>query len=157
MAAQVAHERVAVRRVDDRDALDDVRMMLGQVPGDRAAPVVSDHLRALAPERPDDGDDVGRETIDAVRGDARGLAAEADAALVGRHHAESGRGQRRDVAVPAMRGLGKAMQQEQQRAVGRPRGERVELQAVGGDGERFQVGRHRPIVDVPRSARTASS
>ena len=44
-------EHGRVRRVEDRDALDDVRMVRRQVPRDDAAPVVPDHLRALAAQR----------------------------------------------------------------------------------------------------------
>ena len=45
-----------------------------------------------------------------------------------------------------MRRLGESVQQEQQRSVGGSGGQRVELQAVGGDRELFEVRRHPAIV-----------
>ena len=48
MAQEVGGEHRRVRRVEDHDALDDVGVVLRQVPRHRAAPVVPDHARTLA-------------------------------------------------------------------------------------------------------------
>lgn len=64
------------------------------------------------------GADVAGEAVDTVGADAARLARQVVAAQVGRDGAEAGIGQRRELMAPGPPELGKAVQEEDRRAVG---------------------------------------
>ena len=72
--------------------------------------------RALAAQRVEHADEARVDPV-AVVGDV-GLVAAAVAGQVGRDHVEPGRAERRDLVAPRVRELGKAVQQQHDRAVG---------------------------------------
>ena len=92
-------------------------------PCDRAAPVVPDDDRAFAPERFDEPGHVADERADVVRPAQLRLAVPAQ---VGRDGPVPGRGERGELVAPRARELGKAVQEQDERAVARPGGEGVE-------------------------------
>jgi hypothetical protein len=57
-------------RVQDGEAVDDLRVIHRQGPRDRAAPVVTDHHRGLGTELADETADVAGELVGGVGGEA---------------------------------------------------------------------------------------
>ena len=85
---QALLEDERVRRVDDDQALDPVRMAERGQPGDRAAPIVADQSEALQFQRIGQRDQVLEDPVGLVLLDALGLVGGAEAALIGRDHEE---------------------------------------------------------------------
>ena len=84
-------------------------------PRDARAPVVADDVRALDLQRVQNRDRVGDAAANAIVVDLFRLARLAEAAQVGRDHAQSGAREGRDLVAPEPRGVGEAVQQEHRR------------------------------------------
>lgn len=83
--AQRAGKRDRMRRVDDDELLEALRMLRGEVPGHRAAPVVGDDDGALVPEIPDQLAQVFDQMARVIIRDRGRLVRQIDAARVGRY------------------------------------------------------------------------
>jgi hypothetical protein len=117
--ADPLEEAPGVRAVEDREPLDRLAVVHRGRPGDGASPVVAGEEGPLGAALGYQLADVARQRLDAVGGDAGRLRGEVVAAHVGRDHAEAGLGQGRDLVVPAVPELGKAVQQDDQRPLAR--------------------------------------
>src|SRR5258708_14459789 len=106
-AEEFAHHR-RMRDVEDNELGDALRMKQGSAPGDGCAPIMSSEKDFFLAELVGDGDDVGDEFCQGIRGNPRGLAAEVVAALVGDDDAKSSGGQRLDLSMPAIPGFREA-------------------------------------------------
>ena len=74
-----------MRQVEDDQALDHLRHVHRELPGDDAAPVVADDDRLLLAEVLDHRDHIADQQADVVVLDARRLVAQVVAALIDRH------------------------------------------------------------------------
>jgi len=119
-----------VRAVQDHEAIDDLRVQCGESPGHAAAPVVADDVGPLRAERRYERRDVVGEDRCAIRGDALRLLALAVAPEVGRDNLET-LGELGDLLAPGARGFGKAVEQDDERALSLQNA--VEPDAVDGD------------------------
>src|SRR5436190_5887222 len=95
--------------------VDPVGVQPGEHPRERRAPVVPDDVRALDSERVEDRDDVGRDRRDPVAVDLLRPVGLAEAAQVGRDHAEAGVGERRRLLPPQVRRVREAVQEDYRR------------------------------------------
>jgi hypothetical protein len=82
---------------------------------------VAHHSRAFSAERRDQAADVGAKVLERISLDAVGLVAAAIAAHIRRGYAIAGIGERRDLVTPRIPALGKAVDQNDQRASARHR------------------------------------
>ena len=110
------------------EPLDALRVQVRCRPRRDAAPVVSDDGRALAAERLDQPGRVVAERSQVVRAARLGAVV---AAHVRRDRAVAGRRERGQLMAPRARELGEAVQEQDERAVFRPLGERLEPDPVG--------------------------
>ena len=85
----------------------------------RAAPVVTDEEDAVEPELVDQGDEVGRVVVQAVRARGMRMLRQAEADLVGHDHAVTACQQRRNDVAPQVAPGGIAVQQQHGRCVSR--------------------------------------
>jgi hypothetical protein len=110
-----------MRRVDEREREQPLRVKEGRVPREGAAPVVPDDVRAgflLALAKPcNEARKIVEERLDAVRSDARGLVREVVAAQVGRHGAEARSRERGDLVTPRVPELGEAVEEDDERSL----------------------------------------
>ena len=125
-----------------------LRVAIGERPGDAAAPIVADQMKArvaVAAGR-DDRHRVVHQAVDVIIGGVRdvGPRARRIAALARRHRAIARVRQRRHLRAPAMHRFRKAMQQQHQRRAGLAGGEGVEGQA-GGKRDFFEMGHGRDL------------
>ena len=86
-------------------------------PRDARAPVVPDDVRALHLQRVQNRDRVRDAVANAIVVDRFRLVGLAEPAQVGRDHAQSGAGERRDLVAPEPRGVGESVQQEHRRTL----------------------------------------
>lgn len=93
-----------------------VRSHHRRVPGDGRAPVVTDDRRCLGTEGRHETDVVGNQANHAIVVDRQRLRRAAVAAHVDGHGAVPGRGERGDLVSPRVPRLGKAMDEQHQRA-----------------------------------------
>jgi hypothetical protein len=91
---------------------------------------VTNDGETVAAQRVSEARNVGRQDIEVISGDPLRLVALAVAALVGCDNTEARLRQRRDVMAPAVPIFGKAVQQEDKRAVRRPQFRAIERDAV---------------------------
>ena len=122
---QRAVERVGVRARQHRQRGEALGITIGDAPGDAAAPVVADEMKAPAGVAAGGGDGhgVADELVEFVVRGVGGVGPRARriAALARRDRAISGRGQRLDLRSPGVERFGKAVQQQhQRRALPRP-------------------------------------
>ena len=101
-------------RVQDDEAVDDLRVVRRQGPRDGAAPVVTDHHRGLGTELADEAADVAGELVGGVGGVAVRPRRQVVAAQVGRDDAEARLHERCDLLPPAVPELREAVQQDDQ-------------------------------------------
>ena len=99
-------------------------------PGDRAAPVVSDHGKALDPQRIGEQENVAHQLIGGVILHRGRFGRAAIAALVGRDAAEV-LGEMCDLMPPCAVALGKAVEEDQHRCIARPFVHHIEFDPVG--------------------------
>jgi len=107
------------------------------MPGDDAAPVVTDQGEAAVAERGGQLDDVLGERVDRVRADADRLLGPAVAALIGRDGPKPGGPERFELVSPRMGAFRKAVQQQDRRPVLRTAGGHMEAKSVRGDRQRI--------------------
>jgi len=136
IAVEGGGEGVGVRPRQDAQREQAIGMGGGDRPGDLTAPVDAGEMeaRAGAGDGFGDFDHVGGQSVDRVVGEVGrvGTGARRIAALVGRDGAETGVGQGRELVSPGVARLRKAVQQQDQRAVGRAGDPAVEHQAGAG-------------------------
>src|SRR6187397_823037 len=106
-------------RIEDREAVDDLRMIHRDGPGDASAPIVTDQERGLGTELSDEAADVVGEQVDAVGLEALRLRRQVDAARVGCDDPKTRRRERRDLQSPTEPELREAVQENDQRPVTR--------------------------------------
>ena len=104
-------------RVEDGEAVDDLRMIHRDGPADASAPVVTDQERGLGTELSDEAADVVREQVDPVGLEALRLRRQVDAARVGRDDPKTSSRERRDLQPPTEPELWEAVQENDQRPV----------------------------------------
>ena len=121
---QFAQKRAGVGRVDDRQALEPLRLLVGQVPGHGATPVVRDQALhgPRGAHRRDQRDQVLHQVFGAVGLGGLGLAGFAKATQVGRHAVVAtvfGAGKVQQQLIPDERAFREAVQKHQHRAAAR--------------------------------------
>ena len=84
-------------RVEDREPVDDLRMIHRSSPGDGSAPVVTDQVRGLGTKLSDETANVGGEQIDAVSLESLRLRRQVVATHVGGDHPKARRRERLDL------------------------------------------------------------
>ena len=105
-----------MRQVEDDQVLRHLRQVDRELPGDHAAPVVSDDRRLVAPEMADHRRDVADEQADVVVLDAFGFVTQVVAALIDRHHLKAIR-QRLHLMTPRVPEVRKAVDHHDERAL----------------------------------------
>jgi hypothetical protein len=128
-----AIEGVRVRARQHGERGEPFGIAVRHTPRDAAAPVVPDQMKAppAGAARLHDRNYVGDQSIEViVRGLTRiGPRGRRIAALARRNRAETGLRQRRELPAPRVQRLGKAVQQDDERAVRRPRDQCIEHEA----------------------------
>jgi hypothetical protein len=100
-----------------REAGDPAGGLAQRQPADAGAPVVRDQMKPCPTEGVGYGEDIGDQVLVAIGVDTGRAGAGAIAALVGRDAGMTRRRQRRHQRLPHHRGFGKAVKQENRRAV----------------------------------------
>ena len=123
---QDPRERVGMRNRHRIGGDDAIPRGHGDGPGHHRAPVVAHDMKTRGADGIRQADHVLHEERQRVVGDVRRAGPRRIAALIRRHHAESGPGQRRDLMAPFVGGLRKPVQQDHRLAVFRTRRPHVE-------------------------------
>jgi hypothetical protein len=126
---ELAHEGRRVRRIDDHQVLQALRMLDREIPGHRAAPIVGDQRLERAAELVDQGGDVGDQVLGAVGLDLGRRRRAGVPAQVG-GDASVALAEVAQQLVPDKRRLGKAVQEHEQRRTHPARGAAFELNSV---------------------------
>jgi hypothetical protein len=97
---------------------------------------------ALLAELIGDGDDVGSEVCEGIRGNAAGLAAFVVAALIGNDDAKTGGGERLDLFVPGVPEFREAMKKDDDGTVAEASGDGMEFDVAVVEGQVLEGGTH---------------
>src|SRR4051812_17191215 len=119
-----------MRCIENNKLGDAIRIAGGRPPGDEPAPIVADDGKRPAPERIGQSDDILRQRVEVVGASAFGLVAEMVAALIRHEHPKAGIRQRTDLIAPSPPEFGKAVEQDHERPVRRPRLDGMKRHAV---------------------------
>ena len=107
-------------------------------PGDGGAPVVACEEEAGLIQLIGDGKDIGSEMGKSVRRGAARFAAGVVAALIGNDDTETGGSERIDLMSPGIPEFGEAVEEKDERAVGRARSDGVEFDGAVAEQQMFK-------------------
>jgi hypothetical protein len=124
---QVAAHDARVGDVENGELRDALRMEESDAPRNSGAPIVAGEGDALLAELIGDGENVGSEFGNGVRGGAAGFAAYVVAALIGNDHAEACGGERFNLFVPGIPEFGKAVEKDDDGTIWRASSDSMEF------------------------------
>jgi hypothetical protein len=132
-----------MRDVEDGKFGDAMRVEERHAARDGGAPIVASKGNALLGELIGDGEDIGNEMGERVRGDASRLAAGVVTALIGHDDAKTRRGERLDLFVPGIPKFGETVEEKNDGSVLAASGDGMEFDGAVMKIQMFQSEWHR--------------